>query len=138
MSDGNIAANRASGFRASTRVAAVMLFLGGVILVSGYDLLREWSALQPKLAILAFIWSAGGLVASGCSLWLFRRGRDAQPLWFGAAAAIVAGVTLGIGVLMHIVPCPGPTCVYSRLVVAAGLVFFGIVAPTVVVRSGAR
>ena len=123
--------------RASTRVAAAMLFLGGIILVSGYDLLREWTALQPKLAILSAVWIVAGLVASGCSLWLFSRRRDARPLWLGAAAAIVAGVTLGIGVLLHIVICAGPTCVYSRLIVAAGLIFFGIVAPRTVARSEA-
>ena len=112
---------------AHLRITLVMLFLGVVMLVSSGDFLREWSALQPALAVVTAIWALAGIVAAGCSLWLLFR-RDARPLWTGAAAAVVAGVNLGIGVLLHIVPCPGPTCV-SRLIVAGGLIFFGIIAP---------
>ncbi len=118
-------------WRAGTRVTLVMLFLGGLMLVSGFGFLREWSALQPALAALTAIWMVAGLVAIGCSLWLLNRGSDRRLVWSGAAASMVAGLCLGVGVLMHIVPCPGPTCVLSRLIVAAGLVLFGLLAPTV-------
>ncbi len=116
---------------ASIRVTLVMLFLGGLMLVSGFGFLREWSALQPALAALTSIWMVTGLIATSCSLRLLNRGSDRRLVWSGAAAAMVAGLSLGVGVLMHIVPCPGPTCVRSRLIVAAGLILFGFLAPTV-------
>lgn len=116
---------------ASIRVTLVMLFLGGLMLVSAFGFLREWSALQPGLAALTSIWMVAGLIATGCSLWLLNRGNDRRLVWSGAAAAMVAGLSLGVGVLMHIVPCPGPTCVRSRLIVAAGLILFAFLAPTV-------
>jgi hypothetical protein len=120
-------------FGASLRVTLVMLFLGALMLVSGFGFLREWSALQPALAVLTSIWIVAGLIATGCSLWLLNRD-DRRLVWSGAAAAMVAGGSLGVGVLMHIVPCPGPTCVYSRMIVAAGLILFGLFAPTVTAR----
>jgi hypothetical protein len=121
-------------FGAGVRVTLVMLFLGGLMLVSGFDFLREWSALQPDLAVLTLIWFISGLIATGCSLWLINRGNDRRLVWSGAVAALVAGVSLGVGVLLHIVPCPGPTCVRSRLITAAGLIFFGLIAPRVTAR----
>jgi hypothetical protein len=123
-------------FGASIRVTLVMLFLGGLMLVSGFGFVREWSALQPALAVLTSIWFVAGLIATGCSLWLLNRGSDRRLVWSGAAANMVAGVSLGVGVLMHIVPCSGPTCVRSRLITAAGLVFFGLIAPRVTARCG--
>jgi hypothetical protein len=124
-------------FGAGFRVTLVMLFLGGLMLVSGFGFVREWSALQPALAVLTSIWIIAGLIATGCSLWLLNRGSDPRFVWLGAAVAMVAGVSLGVGVLMHIVPCPGPTCVRSRLITAAGLIFFGLIAPGVTARRGA-
>jgi hypothetical protein len=62
-------------FGANIRVTVVMLFLGGLILVSGFGFLREWSALQPALAVLTSIWIVAGLIATGCSLSL-NRGSD--------------------------------------------------------------
>jgi hypothetical protein len=121
-------------FGASLRVTLVMLFLGGLMLVSGFGFVREWSALQPALAVLTSIWIIAGLIATGCSLWLLNRDSDRRFVWSGAVAAMVAGVSLGVGVLMHIVPCPGPTCVRSRLITAAGLIFFGLIAPRVTAR----
>jgi len=121
-------------FGAGLRVTLVMLFLGGLMLVSGFGFVREWSALQPALAVLTSIWIIAGLIATGCSLWLLNQDSDHRFVWSGAAAAMVAGVSLGVGVLMHIVPCPGPTCVRSRLITAAGLIFFGLIAPRVTAR----
>ena|ERR1022692_3842193 len=121
-------------FGANIRVTVVMLFLGGLILVSGFGFLREWSALQPALAVLTSIWIVAGLIATGCSLSLLNRGSDRRLVWSGAVAAMVAGVSLGVGVLMHVVPCPGPTCVRSRLIVAVGYIVFGLLAPTVTTR----
>ena len=118
-------------FGAGIRVTLVMLFLGGLMLVSSFDFLREWSALQPALAALASTWMVAGLIATGCSLWLLIGGTDRRLVLSGAAAAVIAGLSLGVGVLMHIVPCPGPTCVRSRLIVAVGLILFGLLAPTV-------
>jgi hypothetical protein len=118
-------------FEGSLRVTLVMLFLGGLMLVSGFGFVREWSALQPALAALTSIWCVAGLVATACALWLLNRGNARWLVWPGAAAVLIAGVSLGAGVLMRIVPCSGPTCVYSRLVTAAGLIFFGLIAPRV-------
>ena len=53
-------------FGASIRVTLVMLFLGGLMLVSGFGFVREWSALQPALAVLTSIWFVAGLIATGC------------------------------------------------------------------------
>lgn len=116
---------------AGTRVAIVMLFLGGVILVSGYEYLLEWSALQPILAIVTLLWVGTGLLACGSALWLLSGSRGPGALWLGAAAAAAAGLTLAFGVLTHVVPCPGPTCVLSRLVAAAGLLLFALLAPKI-------
>lgn len=120
---------------AHIRVGLVMLFLGGLILVSGYDFLREWSALQPALAVVTAVWSFAGVILTGCAVWFLVRRHDLRPLWSGAAAAVVAGLALGLAVLMHVVPCPGPTCVVSRLIVAGGLIFFGVLAPRIVVTQ---
>jgi riboflavin transporter FmnP len=112
------------------RVALVMLFLSVVILLSGYGFVREWSALQPALAAAVSIWLAAGVAAGISSLLLLTRS-SAAAVWCGAVAAVVAGATLVTGVALRIVPCSGPTCVYSRLIAAAGLILFGALAPRV-------
>jgi len=126
------------GLSASIRIAPVMLFLSGVILVAGYAYLREWSALRPALAALTTIWVTAGAVAAVCSLWLLMRGGDPRPARCGGVAAIVAGVTLLIAVVLRIAPCSGPKCVISRLTIAAGLMLFGVLAPRTVARSATR
>ena len=111
------------------RITIVMLFVGALTLYLGYQFLREWSALQPALAVVAGIWALSGLVAfaAGCRL-LLRRNSPTLPLGIGGAATILSGATLLAGVLARVVPCAGPTCVWSRLVSAAGLVLIGVVA----------
>lgn len=120
------------------RIALVMLFLSGVIMVSGYNLLRDWSALQTVLAALTVIWVTAGAISAACSVWLLSRGGDLRPAWCGGAATLVAGVTLGIAVFMRIAPCSGPKCVLSRLIIAGGLMLFGVIAPRTAARSAAR
>jgi hypothetical protein len=115
-----------------------MLFMGGLLLISGFDFVRELSALQPALAVLTSIWFLAGLITTGCALWLLTRAHDRWPVRLGAAAVIAAGISLSVGVLMHIVPCSGPTCVVSRLITAAGLVFFGLIAPGVTALESAN
>jgi len=116
----------------SNRVAVVMLFLASLILASGWSFLREWSALTRQLAFVAAIWTLAGIVAAACAMrLLFSSIKGSWPLWIGAASSTVAGVTLAAGVLTHAIPCPGPTCVKSRLITAFGLLFFGVVAPRV-------
>jgi len=111
------------------RVTIVMLFVECITFYLGYQFLQEWSALAPALALGSTLWVLSGLVTFGAALWLLVRHTPVKPsLWIGGAATILAGATLLAGVLVHVVPCPGPTCVRSRLVSAAGLVFFGVVA----------
>lgn len=111
------------------RIAIAMLFVGPLILFLACQFVREWSALQPALAAGASLWVLTGLLTSGAGGWLLlRRSSPGLPLRVGGAATILAGATLLAGVLARVVPCAGPTCVRSRLVSAAGLMFFGLVA----------
>jgi len=118
-----------NGFSANKRVAAVMLFLSGLILFSGSGFLLEWPALQRALALAAAIWFMAGLVMLACAIAALC-GINARLVFrVGAAGAALAGLTLSIAVLTRVAPCAGPTCVRSRLVVAGGLVLFAVLAP---------
>lgn len=119
------------------RVAISMLFMGCFAFYFGFDFVREWSSLQPALALCTTAWLLSGLVTAGAALWLLLRHTPRNPpLWIGGTGAIFAGATLLTGVLTHVVPCPGPTCVRSRLVSAAGLMFFGVLAFRAAWRGG--
>lgn len=58
-----------------------MLFLGGLMLASGFGFLREWSALQPALAALTLVWMVAGsslqtvLYGSSITGWMFGVGK---------------------------------------------------------------
>lgn len=121
--------------QANFRIALAMLLLGGAVLFGGYDFVRQWSALAPELAIVTVIWTIAGVAICVSAVLLLSQIRKTKPVWFGATFAAVAGATLSYGVLGRIIPCPGPTCVLSRLVAAAGLIFFSIVVPAVAVRN---
>lgn len=125
--------------RGILRVAIVMFFIGCFTFYSGFQFAREWSSLQPPLALGAALWLISGLVTSGAAFFLLLRHISPKPpLWIGGTATLVAGATLLIGVLIHVVPCPGPTCVRSRLVSAAGLMIFGALAFRAARREGHR
>jgi hypothetical protein len=91
-------------------VAAVTIFFGFLISREGYSILREWRAIGAAYAACGVLWILSGpAMFAGGSWVLASLGRRATPLWLAGAASVVAGGTLVVGVLTHVVPCSGPS-----------------------------
>jgi hypothetical protein len=91
-------------------IAAIWLFFGYAISEAGYRVLSKWSSIGTAYAAVGALWVLAGPAMFGAGLWLLGSlGRHRIPLWLGAAAGILAGGSLVVGVLTYVVPCSGPS-----------------------------
>ena len=91
-------------------VAAGAIFFGFLIFKAGYSTLREWRAIGAAFAACGVLWILSGpAMFAGGSWVLASLGRRSIPFWITGAACVVAGGTLLVGVLTHVVPCSGPS-----------------------------
>jgi len=96
--------------RAWPVVAIIAIFFGFLISKLGYSTLREWSAIGAGYSFCGMLWALAGPVMFVAGCWvLLTLGRRSMPLWLAGAGSIVAGGTLVVGVLSHVVPCSGPS-----------------------------
>jgi hypothetical protein len=90
--------------------AAVMIFFGFLVGRGGYSTIREWRSVGTALAAFGVLWILAGLAMFVAGWWVLGTlGRQRIPLWMGGTAAVVAGASLVVGVLTHVVPCSGPS-----------------------------
>lgn len=91
-------------------VAAGTIFFGFLVSTAGYSRLREWPFIHAGLATCGALWALAGPTMFVAGWWvLLSFGRRSTPLWLAGTASIVAGGTLLVGVLTHVVPCGGPS-----------------------------
>jgi len=102
--------------RTGSRVLAVVLALiivvfGFLMFSSGYSVVhREWSSIGSAFAACAVTWILMGLVMMAAGTWVLGSGGGQRlALCLSGAAAAVAGTSLVVGVLTHVVPCSGPS-----------------------------
>jgi membrane protease YdiL (CAAX protease family) len=89
---------------------AVMIFFGFVVGRGGYLIIREWRSVGTALAACGVLWILAGLAMFVAGWWVLGTlGRQRIPFRMGGAAAVVAGASLVVGVLTHVVPCSGPS-----------------------------
>ncbi len=94
----------------SIAIAAIWLFFGYAISQAGYRVLREWSSIGAAYATVGTLWLITGPAMFGAGLWLLGTlGRHRIAFWLGAAAGMLAGASLVVGVLTYVVPCSGPS-----------------------------
>lgn len=92
-------------------VAIVAIFFGFLISTRlGYMTLRQWSSISAGYSACGVLWALAGptMCVAGCWV-LLTLGRRPTPLWLAGASSIVAGGTVVVGVLTHVVPCSGPS-----------------------------
>jgi RsiW-degrading membrane proteinase PrsW (M82 family) len=88
---------------------AVLLFLGVVPAVVGYQIIREWAAWQATGAIVGVIFLLCGVTMLGSAAWvIISVGRQRLPLWTGGIASILSGGLLLAATITHVLPCSGP------------------------------
>jgi len=91
-------------------VAVGTVFFGFQVSRAGYSTLREWSSIGAGLTTCGALWALAGPTMCVAGWWvLLSFGRRRAPLWLAGAASVVAGGTLLVGVLTHVVPCSGPS-----------------------------
>lgn len=91
-------------------MAAVTMFFGFAVSQGGYSTLREWRAIGAAYAACGVLWILSGpAMFVGGSWVLTSLGRRPTPFWLAGAASVVAGGSLVVGVLTHVVPCSGPS-----------------------------
>jgi hypothetical protein len=90
--------------------AVATIFFGFIISRGGYSTLREWRSIGAGLLTCGTLWVLAGPIMFAAGWWaLVTFGGRATPLWLAGAASIVAGSSLVVGVLIHVVPCSGPS-----------------------------
>jgi hypothetical protein len=91
-------------------VAVGTIFFGFLASRGGYLTLREWRSIGAGLSTCGALWALAGPIMFVAGWWvLLTFGRRPTPLWLAGAASIMAGGTLLVGVLTHVVPCSGPS-----------------------------
>ena len=91
-------------------VAVATIFFGFLVSRGGYMTLREWRSIGAGYATFGALWALAGPAMFLAGWWvLLSSGRRPTPLWLAGAASILAGGSLLVGVLTHVVPCSGPS-----------------------------
>jgi len=92
-------------------LAFIIVVFGFLIFSSGYSVVhREWGSVGSAFAACAITWMLADLVMMAAGAWVLgSAGGQRIPLWLSGAAAAVAGTSLVVGVLTHVVPCSGPS-----------------------------
>lgn len=93
-----------------TPMAVVTILFGFLVSRMGYLTLREWASIRTGFSACGTLWALAGPIMFVAGCWaLLSSGRRRTPLWLAGTASIVAGGTLLVGVLTHVVPCSGPS-----------------------------
>lgn len=88
---------------------ALLLLLGVVPAVAGYQIMRDWAAVQATLRLAGVAFALSGTTMLISAVWVFSTlGHRPAPLWSGGIASIVFGSVLAAVTLTDVLPCSGP------------------------------
>jgi uncharacterized membrane protein YphA (DoxX/SURF4 family) len=91
-------------------VVIATIFFGFLVSRGGYSTLREWRSIGAGYSTCGMLWALAGPIMFVAGCWvLLTLGRRPTPLWLAGAGSIVAGSTVLVGVLTHVIPCSGPS-----------------------------